>query len=125
MSKTKHYIWISLFSVVSFVGYFVAVLASEHTKQITQLAEIEARYLNQKRASEDARYQYYQDVAKRKAEFQASMAEAKAQYEQLLKDQPAIVKEHQTQKTVTTQEPYTVKVTPTPSPKPTRSTKTS
>lgn len=125
MSKTKNYLWISLFSIVSFIGYFVAVFASEHTKQVTQLAEIQARYLNQKSVAEGARYQYYQDVATRKAEFQASMAEAKAQYEQLLKDQPALVKAHQTQKTVTTQEPYTVKVTPAPAPKATRSTKTS
>jgi hypothetical protein len=57
------------------------------------------------RDAEIARYQYYLDLADRKNNLKQAMQEAKAQYEQLLKDQPGLIKEKQTAVTQTVIQP--------------------
>lgn len=111
MSKIRNRFWLTLFSLFSFLGYFGAVFATEHTKQATQIAEAKAMYLRDKSTADEARYQYYQDVTQKKTDLKQAMADAQAQYDQLLKDQPGIVAKHQTTQTITTQVPVTTEAT--------------
>ena len=87
-----------------------------------------------KKDAEAARYQYYLGVADRRASLKQAMADAKAQYNQLLTDQPQMIQDNKktVEKTIITpvvtqkvvQVPVTTTVTTPSTSKPSSSTKT-
>ena len=103
MKKYITRFFLLLFVTTAFFGPFVAIVAIENSKRnAEQLANLSG-------ASEAAalRYQYYQDVNNRKADLKQAMEDAKAEYEQLLKDQPNLVNDKKTSTTKTTLQPVT------------------
>lgn len=112
--KTK--ITLALITVGAFFGPFVAIVAVENAKRVQKFSSEQEAYAAMKRETEAARYQYYLDLAERKNNLRQTMADSKAQYEQLLKDQPGLVKANQKTVTKTTLEPtVTKKVVEVPS----------
>jgi hypothetical protein len=126
--KTKFFLF--LFVLVAFIGPFAAVVAVENSKRAQVLATKEEEIAAAQKEAAQARYQYYLDTNDRKNNLKQSMQEAKAQYDQLLKDQPGLVAEKQTTvnqtviKPVVTQQVVTQQVATTPASKPKSSTKT-
>ncbi|MEP7162423.1 MAG: hypothetical protein ABI747_01525 [Candidatus Moraniibacteriota bacterium] len=133
MNKIKTRFWLSLITVLAFFAPLVAVFAVEQIKNSTQLAQEQENYLASLSASDEARAQYYQNVEAKKSALQKTMADAKAQYDALMKDQPAQVAAHTQSQTQTTTQPVTLQKIVQPSssssstsqPKSTRKTKTS
>lgn len=121
-----------LFVGLAFLGPFAAILTIEKAKRAEKLAIQQQEIAIAQRDAEIARYQYYLDLADRKNNLKQAMQEAKAQYEQLLKDQPGLVKEKQTTVTQTVIQPVvtskvveqTVPVTTKTTSKPKTSAKT-
>jgi hypothetical protein len=107
--KTK--LTLALITAGAFFGPFVAIVAVENAKRVQKFSSEQEAYAAMKRETEAARYQYYLDLAERKNNLRQSMADAKAQYEQLLKDQPGLVKANQKTVTKTTLEPTVTKKT--------------
>lgn len=115
-----------LFVLTAFFGPFAAIMAIEGNKR-------DAKKLSAATEASDAieaRYQYYQDINQTKADLKKAMEEAKAEYEQLLKDQPDLINSQKTTTTktavkpVVTQKVVQQKVT-TPKPKASSKTKSS
>ncbi|MGK2848726.1 MAG: hypothetical protein ACSLEX_01510 [Minisyncoccota bacterium] len=101
--KTK--IFPFLIIVIAFVSPTFAVLFIEHARQITkakserqdiELAQVEA---------ERARYEYLTVVENQKKSMEQVMSESRTQYEQLLKNQPELIKDNQTTTTRTVMKP--------------------
>lgn len=90
---------------MAFFVPFTAILAVENGKRAEKIAREQREYLEAQKAIEQSRYQYYLDIAEHKNNLKRSMADAKTQYEQLLKDQPALIGQHQKQVTQTTVQP--------------------
>ncbi len=112
--KTK--LTLALITAGAFFGPFVAIVTVENAKRAQKFTSEQEAYAAMKRETEAARYQYYLDLAERKNNLRQSMADSKAQYEQLLKDQPGLVKANQKTVTKTTLEPtVTKKVVEVPS----------
>lgn len=114
-------------SLVSFGGPFAAVVAIENAKRVEKVIRERQDYAEAQRETEAARYQYYLDLAERRNNLKTSMSEAKAQYEQLLKNQPDLIKQGQKTVTQTTVEPVTTQKVvnvPVTTSKPKSSTKT-
>lgn len=114
-------------SLISFIGPFAAVVAVENAKRAEKVISDKQDYATMQKETEAARYQYYLDLAERRNTSKASMAEAKAQYEQLLKNQPDLIKQGQKTVTQTTVEPVTTQKVvnvPVTTSKPKSSTKT-
>jgi hypothetical protein len=105
--KTK--LTLALITAGAFFGPFAAIVAVENAKRVQKFSSEQEAYAAMKRETEAARYQYYLDLAERKNNLRQSMADAKAQYEQLLKDQPSLVKANQKTVTKTTLEPTVTK----------------
>ena len=125
--KTK--LTLALITAGAFFGPFAAIVAVENAKKARQAEDERTAYATMKRETEAARYQYYLDLAERKNDLRQSMADAKAQYEQLLKEQPDLIKQNQETVTKTTLEPVvtkkTVEVPVTSKPKSSSKTKSS
>lgn len=85
-----------LFVLVAFVGPFAAIIAIEKTKRAEKIMNEQNEAARAERETAAARYQYYLDVSDRKNNLKQAMEESKAQYEQLLKDQPGLIKAKQT-----------------------------
>lgn len=135
MSKFATRFVLLVFVLGAFIGPFVAIVTIEKSKRAEKLvAEQQSAAQAQKEAAA-IRYQYYLDVNDRRNNLKQAMADAKTQYDELMKQQPALVKEKQTTinqtviKPVVTQKLVEQKVTATNSStsstsKPKTSTKT-
>lgn len=127
--KTK--VALFCFVIFAFFGPLAAVIAFEKTKRVQDALATQAEITNAQKETALARYQYYLDVSDRKNSLKQAMAESKAQYEQLLLDQPNLVKDQQTTTTqtvikpVVTQQITTATVPVTAAPKASTKTKTS
>ncbi|MCW1888673.1 MAG: hypothetical protein KIH67_003925 [Candidatus Moranbacteria bacterium] len=110
-----------IFVLAAFFGPFAAIMAIESNKR-------DAEKLSAATEASDAveaRYQYYQDINQTKADLKKAMDEAKAEYEQLLKDQPSLIDNQKTTTTKTTVKPVvTQKVVQQKVAKPKASSKT-
>lgn len=96
MATTKTKFFLFLFALFAFLGPFAAILAIEKTKRAESLIAKQEEIALAQKETALARYQYYLDENDRKNNLKQSMQEAKTQYEQLLKDQPALIKQKQT-----------------------------
>jgi predicted transcriptional regulator len=91
------------FVMAAFFGPFVAIMAIENNKR-------DAKKLSASTEASDAaeaRYQYYQDINKNKTDLKKAMEDAKAEYEQLLKNQPGLIDDKKNTTTKTTVKPVT------------------
>lgn len=131
MKKFLTRFFLLTFALAAFIGPFVAVMTIEKSKRAEKIVVEERTAAQAEREAAVARYQYYLEVADRKTNLKEAMAEAKTQYEELLKAQPDLVKEKQTTvtqtviKPVTTQKVVTQTVPSTSKPKSSSKTKTS
>lgn len=129
MSKFITRFFLVLFALVAFLGPFAAIIVLDKTKRAERIVSEQREAAQARKEAAAARYQYYLDVDDRKNNLKQAMEEAKKQYEQLLLDQPALIKEKQTTvtqtviKPVVTQKVVEQKVATTPA-KPKASTKT-
>ncbi|MFZ3031537.1 MAG: hypothetical protein WA082_00685 [Candidatus Moraniibacteriota bacterium] len=119
-----------LFVLGAFFGPLAAVMAFEKSKRAEKIAARQEEITVAQRDMELARYQYYIDINGQKNNLRQAMQDAKAQYEQLLKDQPGLVASKQTArqqtviKPVVTQKIAEQKVAVSSNSKPKSSTKT-
>ncbi len=132
MSKFATRFILLIFVLGAFVGPFAAIVTIEKSKRAEKLiAEQQSAAQAQKEAAA-IRYQYYLDVNDRRNNLKQAMTDAKAQYDELMKQQPDLVKEKQTTvnqtviKPVVTQKIVEQQVAPTTTSttKPKSSTKT-
>lgn len=129
MDKMKTRIILVLIAVIIFGASYFGVLMTEQKKRLvsrsTKLNDIRASLSD----AERSRAAYFTAVEAKKTELTNAMSNAKAQYETLLSDQPALIDANKkgvsvpVTKTVTTQVPTTSVVTTKP--QATRKTKTS
>ncbi len=105
MGKTKTRILLFLFVVTAFIGPFVAIVIIEKVKQNEKLLREQKEVALVQSEAIAARYQYYLDVNDRKTNLKQAMDESKAQYEQLLKEQPNLIKANETTVTQTVIKP--------------------
>lgn len=119
-----------LFVLGAFFGPLAAVMAFEKSKRAEKIAARQEEITVAQRDMELARYQYYIDLNGQKNNLKQAMQDAKAQYEQLLKDQPKLVASKQTArqqtviKPVVTQKVVEQKVAVSSNSKPKSSAKT-
>ncbi len=131
MKKFLTRFFLIAFALTAFIGPFVAVMTIEKSKRAEKIVVEERAAAQAEREAAVARYQYYLEVADRKNNLKEAMAEAKVQYEELLKTQPDLVKAKQTTvtqtviKPVTTQKVVEQTVQSTSKPKSSSKTKTS
>lgn len=133
MNKVVLRIIIVSFFLLLSVGSFFVVLAVEEDRRLAKTKIEQAQFLSNMNEIEQARKAYLESVAQSRDASRQGMATAKAQYEALLKDQPALIEKSKKQ-TVTTvpvkqlvpvATSSNVKSTQTSKPKATRTTKTS
>lgn len=105
MNTLKTRFFLFLFVVAAFTAPLTAVMAVEKSKRTESLATKEEEVAAAKKDMALARYQYYLDIDDRKNNLKQAMADAKAQYEKLLTEQPDHVKEKQTAVSQTTIQP--------------------
>lgn len=131
MNKLKTRIFLFLFVITAFIGPFVAIVAIEKVKQEQKILEKQKEVALIQSEAIASRYQYYLDVSQKKTDLKQAMEDSKAQYEQLLKDQPALLKNGRKEvtqtvvKPVVTQKVVTQKVAAPAKPKSSAKTKTS
>lgn len=131
MNKIALRIILTSFFLLLAGGSFFAVLAVEEDKRVSKIRAEQEQFLANAREIEQARQAYLQSVADSREASRQAMITAKSQYETLLKNQPALIKQNQKQ-TITTV-PQLVPVasssnvtsTQTSKPKAARATKTS
>lgn len=111
MTKIKTRIILFLFVITAFLGPFIAITTIEKAKRSDQLLAQEREAAAAQTEAAYARYQYYLEVSDRKTNLKQAMDESKAQYEQLIKDQPAMVKDKQTTVTQTVIKPVVTQKT--------------
>jgi hypothetical protein len=107
MKKFITRFFLLLFALTAFIGPFVAIMTIEKSKRAEKIVVEERTAAQAEREAAVARYQYYLEVADRKNNLKEAMAEAKTQYEELLKAQPELVKAKQTTVTQTVIKPVT------------------
>jgi hypothetical protein len=107
MNTFKTRLFLSLFVLGAFFGPFAAVIATEKSKRAQDVAAKEEDIALAQKDAASARYQYYLDIQDRRNNLKQAMEEAKAQYEQLLKAQPELVKAKQTTIDQTVVQPVT------------------
>lgn len=100
MNKLSIRIILVSFSLLIFGGSFFAVLASEEDKRIAKIRAERDAFLASAKEIADARTAYLEGIAQSREASRQEMQKAKGQYETLLKNQPALVK--QNEKTTTT-----------------------
>ncbi len=133
MGKIKTKLLVFFFVGLAFAGPTAAVIAWEKSKRAESIVNKQEEIAQAKKDSELARYQYYLDIADQKNNLKQAMEESKAQYEQLLSDQPGLVKAKQTTVQQTVIQPVVtrkvvnqqVPVTSSSTPKSSTKTKTS
>lgn len=126
MEKGKIRFIVILISMLGLSGVLFGVLYAEEGKRIARAEENRRTFLVEQQGIEQERKRYFDEVAAKRTELRAQMEASKAQYEQLLKNQPAAIAKSQTTKTETVTVPVQTKVSTSVSkPKSTRSTKSS
>ncbi len=105
MNTLKTRFFLFLFVVAAFTAPLTAVMAVEKSKRAESLATKEEEIALAQKDIAFARYQYYLDISDQKNNLKQAMEDAKAQYEQLLKEQPDLVKAKQTTVNQTTIQP--------------------
>lgn len=85
-----------VFVFAAFVGPFATLFAVEKSRRTEQLLAMQEELATTKKEIALARYQYYVGVNDQKISLKEAMKESKAQYEQLLKEQPELIKKNQT-----------------------------
>lgn len=105
MNTLKTRFFLLLFVVAAFTAPLTAVMAVEKAKRAESLATKEEEVALAQKDIAFARYQYYLDISDQKNNLKQAMEDAKAQYEQLLKEQPDLVKAKQTTVNQTTIQP--------------------
>lgn len=129
MDKTKTRIILILISVIILGGSYFGVLATEQRKRLATRSAIQEDVVTSISEAERLRQEYFTAIEAKRAELRQSMDDAKAQYEALLKSQPALIDANKkgvsvpVQKTVTVKAPTTT-VTKS-KPQSTRKTKSS
>ncbi|MDP2837790.1 MAG: hypothetical protein Q8O53_00735 [Candidatus Moranbacteria bacterium] len=93
LSPTKLVLF--FFVLLAFFTPLTAVIAFEKTKRLQDQLAAEEAVVAARKEAKLARYQYYLDLYDHKNELQKTMANAKTQYEQLLADQPELMKSNQ------------------------------
>ena len=92
-----------LFVLAAFFGPFAAIMAIESTKREAEKLAASA----EASGTAEARYEYYQEINQNKADLKKAMEDAKAEYEQLLQNQPDLINQKKTTATQTTVKPVT------------------
>lgn len=126
MEKGKLRFIVVLISILGLSGVLFGVLFAEEGKRISRTEQNRQAFLVEQQMIEQDRKRYFDEVAAKRVELRANMEASKAQYEELLKNQPTAIAKSQTTKTETVTVPVQTKVTTSVSkPKSTRSTKSS
>jgi hypothetical protein len=97
-----------LFVLAAFVGPFATMLTVEKSRRAERLISKEEDLVTAQKEVAQARYQYYIGVNDQKANLKEAMEQSKTQYDQLLKDQPGLIKANQTSVTQTVIKPVKV-----------------
>ncbi|MBP9728420.1 MAG: hypothetical protein KBD27_03515 [Candidatus Moranbacteria bacterium] len=105
MSKFATRFFLLVFVLVAFVGPFAAIVTLDKAKRAEKIIAEQKDVARAQKEAAAVRYQYYLDVNDRRNNLKQAMQDAKTQYEQLIKDQPALVKEKQTAVTQTVIKP--------------------
>lgn len=105
MSKFATRFFLLIFVLVAFVGPFATIVTLDKTKREEKIIAEQKDVARAQKEAAAIRYQYYLDVNDRRNNLKQAMQDAKTQYEQLIKDQPALVKEKQTAVTQTVIKP--------------------
>ncbi|HCJ45524.1 MAG: hypothetical protein GW815_01925 [Candidatus Moranbacteria bacterium] len=100
MNKISLRIILVSFFLLLFGGSFFAVLAAEEDKRIAKIRAEREQFLASAKETADARTAYLEGLTQSREAARQEMQKAKGQYETLLKNQPALVK--QNEKTTTT-----------------------
>jgi ElaB/YqjD/DUF883 family membrane-anchored ribosome-binding protein len=114
-----------------FGGAYFAVLATEENKRLAKNTTDREQFMNDVRDLDRARQSYLESVLQSRTASQQDMGKARKQYEELLKNQPTLIKQNQKQSTTTVKQlvpvanSSNVSSTQTTKPKSTRTTKTS
>jgi ABC-type anion transport system duplicated permease subunit len=96
MGKIKLRFLFSLFVLIAFFGPFIAIIGIENNRRNAKISASQDQLSLAQAEATRARYQYYLEANAQKKNLAQAMAESKAQYEQLLKEQPTRIKEKQT-----------------------------
>lgn len=121
---------ILLFIIFSGGAYF-AVLAAEENKRLAKNTADRERFMDEVRELDRARQLYLESVSQNRAASKQNMEVARQQYEELLKNQPTLIRQNQKQTATTVKQlvpvakSSNVGTTQTSKPKSTRTTKTS
>lgn len=105
MSKFATRFFLLVFVLAAFVGPFAAIVTLDKAKRAEKIIVEQKEAARAQKEAAAVRYQYYLDVNDRRNNLKQAMQDAKSQYEQLIKDQPALVKEKQTAVTQTVIKP--------------------
>lgn len=105
MANIKARLFLSVMTLIAFLGPFAAVVAVENAKRVEQVSKEQEAAALAKKDADEARYQYYLGIAQRREDLRKAMADAKKQYEQLLKDQPGMIDANKQSVTQTIIEP--------------------
>ncbi len=100
MNKISIRIILTSFALFGFGASFFAVLASEEDKRVAKIQAERDAFLASAKETADARKAYLEGITQSRELAREEMKKAKGQYETLLKNQPALVK--QNEKTTTT-----------------------
>ena len=96
MSKFATRFILLIFVLGAFIGPFVAIVTIEKSKRAEKLITEQQNAAQTQKEAAAVRYQYYLDVNDRRNNLKQAMADAKAQYDELIKQQPSLIKEKQT-----------------------------
>lgn len=131
MDKIKIRVIVILLSIIAFGGTYFAVLAAEENKRLAKNTVDREQFMNDVRELDRARQAYLDSVLQNRAASKQDMTTAKAQYEELLKNQPTLIEQNQKQTATTVKQlvpvakSSNVSTTQTAKPKTARTTKTS
>ena len=131
MDKTKIRVIIVLLFIIFFGATYFSVLAAEENKRLAKNKSDQEQFLNSIRETDLARKSYLESVLQSRTASKQNMELAKQQYEESLKNQPALIQQNQKQATTTVKQlvpvasSSNVGTTQTAKPKSTRTTKTS
>jgi flagellar biosynthesis/type III secretory pathway M-ring protein FliF/YscJ len=125
IEKGKIRFIVALVVLIVFSILLFGVLYREQGKRIAKAESDRQVFLEEQRAIEQDRKQYFENVAAKRAELRSGMAESKSQYEQLLNNQPEAIAKNKTTTTETATVPVkTTVTTPVTVSKPTATRKT-
>lgn len=126
MKKSRLHLILVFATLILLLGSWFGVLYSEERRRLAQAAEERAAFMARLEEIDRDRKAYYESVTEQRRVQAAAMEAARAQYEELLKNQAAAVKAQAKPVVQTVQKPVTkTETVTTAKPKSTRSTKTS